>query len=96
MKSAYELAMERLNRTAPLRKLTEDQRRQLAELDRLYSARVAERELAAQAELRQAGDQGDLELVEKTRARLAAEKQKLQAELEAKKEKVRQIGPSAS
>lgn len=82
--------MERLNRTTPIRKLTDDQKRQLAELDNVYAAKSAERQLAAQAELRQAEAQGDLELIEKVRTRLASEKRKLADELEAKKEKIRQ------
>jgi hypothetical protein len=90
MKSAYELAMERLNRTAPTRKLTDDQKRQLAELDSICAAKTAERELATQAELQQAEAKGDPELIQKIRTRLAAEKQKLQEDLEAKKERIRQ------
>ena len=33
MKSAYELAMERLNKTAPSVKLTEEQKKELGDLD---------------------------------------------------------------
>ena len=37
MKSSYELAMERLNKTAPAVKLTATQKKQLAELDARYT-----------------------------------------------------------
>ena len=43
MKSAYELAMERLNKTAPVVKVTGAQKKQLAELDSKYAAKIAER-----------------------------------------------------
>ncbi len=45
MKSSYELAMERLNKTAPATKLTGEQKKQLAELDAKYAAKIAEREI---------------------------------------------------
>ena len=45
MKSSYELAMERLNKSAPTTKLTADQKKQLAELDSQYAAKIAQREI---------------------------------------------------
>ena len=45
MKSAYELAMERLQKDSPTQILTEEQRKEIAEIDSLYRARIAEREL---------------------------------------------------
>jgi len=44
MKTAYELAMERLATTEPERKLTDKQKKALAEIDSTYRAKVAERE----------------------------------------------------
>ena len=38
MKSAYELAMERLNKNAPSVKLTPAQKKELAQLDTVYAA----------------------------------------------------------
>jgi len=81
--------MERLSKTAPPLKLTDDQRKQLAELDSRYKAKTAERELALQADVRSAEAKGDLEAAEQARRTLAVERQKLQAELEAKKDRVR-------
>lgn len=88
MKSAYELAMERLNKTAPVAKLTAAQKRELAELDSRYAAKVAEREIALKAEMARAVD--DAEAEAGLREQLANERRKLQAELEEKKERVRQ------
>ena len=45
MKSAYELAMERLAKDSPEVTLTEDQKAQLAEIDKKYKAKIAEREV---------------------------------------------------
>ena len=52
MKSAYELAMERLEKQAPSMKLTDDQRSQLAEIDSLYKSKMAEKELLLAEEIR--------------------------------------------
>ena len=51
MKTAYELAMERLNKTAPTVKLTGAQKEQLAELDSKYAAKIAGLEMASKDEI---------------------------------------------
>ncbi len=88
MKSSYELAMERLNKTAPAVKLTAAQKTALAELDSQYAAKIAGLEIALNGELAKAGQ--DLEKTEALRDQLVNERRKLQAELEEKKERVRQ------
>lgn len=90
MKTAYELAMERLNKTAPTAKLSAAQKQQLAELDSKYAAKIAEREITLQDEISRAAAQGKFEEVEKLQQQLASEKKALQGELETKKEQVRQ------
>jgi hypothetical protein len=87
MKSSYELAMERLNKAAPASKLTPAQKAQLAELDSVYAAKIAEREIALNSEIARAAD--DVEKEESFREQLVAERRKLQAELEEKKEQIR-------
>ena len=87
MKTAYELAMERLNKSAPTVKLTEAQKKELAELDSRYAAKIAEREIALTGEIAKAA--GDSQAEELLRDQLATDRKKLQAELEDKKEKVR-------
>jgi hypothetical protein len=89
MKTAYELAMERLSKTAPAVKFTDAQKRQLAELDSKYAAKIAGRELALKDEIAQAGVAGDLEKAETLRQQWVAERKKLQTELEEKKEQAR-------
>lgn len=90
MKSAYELAMERLNKSAPMAKLTDEQKKQIAELDSIYAAKIAEREIFLKGELAKAMASGNLEEMEHFEKQLASERKSLQAELEAKKEKIRQ------
>lgn len=81
--------MERLNKTSPTAKLTETKKRQLAELDSTYAAKIAGREIALQDEIAKAEAAGDFEKVEVLRRQLAQERKSLQAELEGKKESVR-------
>ncbi len=90
MKTAYELAMERLNKTRPAVKLTGVQKGQLAELDSKYAAKIAGREIALKDEIAKVAAAGDAEKVETLRQRWVAERQKIQAELEEEKERVRQ------
>ena len=90
MKTSYELAMERLSKVAPAVKLTEGQRQQLAELDSLYKAKIAERELFLQGEMEKAAAKEDYAALEPLQKQLASNRKSLQAELEEKKEKVRQ------
>jgi hypothetical protein len=89
MKSAYELAMERLNKVSPTVKLTDAQKKQIAELESKYSAKIAERELGAKEEIEKAIGTGDFEKMTQLERELVNERKKLQAELEQKKDKVR-------
>jgi hypothetical protein len=89
MKTSYELAMERLNKSAPPAKIAESRKKELAELDSKYAAKIAEREIALNAEIAKAGDR---EQQRTLREQLVFERKKLQAELEEKKEQVRNAG----
>jgi hypothetical protein len=90
MKTAYELAMERLNKATPTVKLTPGQKKQLAELESKYAAKLAEREITLKGEIAKASLNGDAEAVEKLERNLAGERKSLQAALEEEKERVRQ------
>ena len=59
MKSAYELAMERLNQSAPTVKLNARQKEELAELDTKYAALIAGREIALKSEIAKVADDTD-------------------------------------
>ena len=54
MKSAYELAMERLEKKTPSLALTKEQKTQIADIDSTFKARIAERELFLKAEIAKA------------------------------------------
>ena len=51
MKSAYELAMERLNKSSPTVKLSEAQKKEIADLESKCAAKIAERELFIKDEI---------------------------------------------
>jgi hypothetical protein len=89
MKSAYELAMERLSKTAPAVKLTAQQKKQLADLDSKYAAKIAEREIFVRGEIEKETAKGDLEAVAQLEKQLVSNRKSLQAELEEKKEQAR-------
>jgi hypothetical protein len=90
MKTASELAMERLSKTAPVVKLTLEQKKEIAELESQCAAKLAERELLLEGELVKAAERGDEEAVEQLRKQLASDRKTLRAAFEEKKEKVRQ------
>ena len=79
--------MERLNKNAPVSKVTAAQKKQLAELDSKYAAKIAGREIALETEIAKAAD--DFQKEESLREQLLTERRKLQAELEEKKEQIR-------
>ena len=81
--------MERLSKAAPASKLTTAQKKQLAELDSKYTAKIAEREIALKGEINAANAAGELEKVETLQRQLVADRKNLQADLEEKKEAVR-------
>ncbi|HPY30405.1 MAG TPA: hypothetical protein PLT00_03855 [Verrucomicrobiota bacterium] len=90
MKTAYELAMERLSKSSPAVKLTAQQKRAIAEVDARYQAKLAEREITLRDARAQALAAGDGEKAAELEQQLAQERQKLRAELEEKKEAIRQ------
>lgn len=90
MKSAYELAMERLSQTVPTVKLTTAQKREIADLESRTKAKLAEREIALHDEIAKAQEAGQPEKVAELEQQLSFERKKLQADLEEKKERVRQ------
>ena len=94
MKSAYELAMERLAKADPAskRSLTPEARARLAEIDRVYLGKIAEREIFLRQQLERALAGTDAEEVEKIRRQMASEKARLEEEREAEKERVRGPG----
>lgn len=89
MKSSYELAMERLNKSAPTVKVTEAQKKEMAELDSVYAAKLAERELFLKGEMHKAISNQDAEAVQQLEKQFISERKSIAVELEEKKELVR-------
>lgn len=91
-KTAYELILERLkqkDRAAGVeeRALTDEQKAKIAEVRKVYEAKLAEREILHQAERRKAADLESLEQLEqdyrRDRERIAAERDRKIEELRA-------------
>ena len=91
MKSAYELAMERLSKSDPgsSKPLTAEKRAKLAEIDKVYKGKVAEREIFLRQQLDKAMTGHDAEEVSKISKQMASEKSRLEEDREAEKDKVR-------
>jgi hypothetical protein len=89
MKSAYELAMERLEKKAPSVALTDEQKQQIAEIDSTFKARIAERELFLKGEISKAHAADNLEEAETLQKQLTIDIRRFQEDAEAKKEKLR-------
>jgi hypothetical protein len=90
MKSAYELAMERLAKSEPQEKpLSPDQKARLAEIDTVYKGKWAEREVFLKGQLEKALAEGDADAAEQVRTQLAREKVRLEEEREEEKNRIR-------
>ncbi len=89
MKSAYELAMERLEQQSPTAKLSDAQKTEIAEIDSLFKAKIAEREVFLRDQLAKARSEGKYQEIEELEQELARDLRKLNADCEAKKAKVR-------
>ena len=85
MKSAYELAMSRLEKSAPTVSLTEKQKQAIAEVDSEINAKLAEKKLFLEGELAKA----DPAEKDEIRRQLASEIQRLEEKREREKEKIR-------
>ena len=89
MKSAYELAMERLEKASPSLSLTQEQKQQLADIDAACRSKIAEKELFLKDQIRKAQAAGKFDDVESFEKQLASEIRRLQEDCERKKEKLR-------
>jgi hypothetical protein len=92
MKSSYELAMERLAKSAPAAKpLTPEQKARLGEIDRIYQGRLAEREIFLKKQLDDVLAAGKADEYEKIKTQLVNERARIEEEREEEKEKVRRV-----
>jgi hypothetical protein len=91
MKSAYELAMERLERDNPSsgKQLTEAQKEQLRDVEQRFAAKIAEKEIFLNGQIDKARASRDADAVRQLEAQLASERERLNDEKEQAKETVR-------
>ena len=89
MKSAYELAMERLEKQSPSAKLTETQKTEIAEIDATYKAKIAEQELFLKDKIAEAAAAGKYEDVAQLEHQLTREIRRFNEDCEARKAGVR-------
>jgi hypothetical protein len=85
MKSAYELAMERLEKKEPTKQLSEHQKAAIAEINSLYGSKIAERETFLQSQIVKEKAKGDATAVAEIKDQLAREVRRLHSEWEEKK-----------
>jgi ABC-type enterochelin transport system substrate-binding protein len=90
MKTAFELAMERLTKASPTVNLTAEQKKEIADLESQCTAKIAARELFLKDEIVKAIDHEDDKAVEQLEKQLASDRKSIRAEFEEKKGKVRQ------
>ncbi|MFO7724434.1 MAG: hypothetical protein R6V45_02710 [Oceanipulchritudo sp.] len=91
MKSAYELAMERLQKEDPGGNIsfTDEQRKALADIDETYKAKIAEREVFLDKQLLEARRNQDQEAVQQLETQLRNERIRLEEERESEKDRIR-------
>ena len=89
MKSAYELAMERMGDDGGSKTLTDEQKEKIAQVDSKYRAKIAERKIFLDKSLSEAIEKQEIEEAEKIRNQLADETARLEEKAENEKEKVR-------
>ena len=91
MKSAWELAMERLDAEDPEagKTLTDEKKAELAEIDAKYDAKIAERKIFLNKALNEAIEQGNGEEVENLERQIIDETSRLEEERQGAKDKAR-------
>lgn len=85
MKSAYERALERFG-DEPVQRLSDEQKVELAKVDKIYEARIAEARLLAKDKMKKA-DSADKK--QELREHLAADVARLEDRREREKDKIR-------
>ena len=89
MKSAYELAMERLEKDKPTIKLTEKQKAEIADIETVAKAKQAEREVFLREQIAKARFSGNEPEAMELEQELARDLRRIHQDAEDKKEKVR-------
>ena len=89
MKSAYELAMERLEKESPQESLTEEKKELISEIEKKYSAKIAEREVFLRSKIEESLSEGQIQDAQQIEGELSRELKSLRMRCESEKEEVR-------
>ncbi|MEE2807896.1 MAG: hypothetical protein VYB73_01175 [Verrucomicrobiota bacterium] len=89
MKSAYELAMERLEKESPQESLTEEKKELISGIEKKYSAKIAEREVFLRSKIEESLSEGQIQDAEQIEDELNRELKSLRMRCESEKEEVR-------
>ena len=81
--------MERLEKESPTQELSDELKAKLAELSKVFEAKIADREVFLNGEIAKAELAGEFETIEKLNKQLASDRKVLEAELEEKKNELR-------
>ena len=92
MKSAYELAMERLAKESPQESITDQQKEEIAEIEKKYSSKIAEREVFLKSKIQEAIATGEFEEAQQLEEELSREIRSLKSSSESEKNAVRDSG----
>ena len=92
MKSAYELAMERLAKESPQESITDQQKQDIAEIENKYSSKIAEREVFLKSKIQEAISTGEFEEAQQLEEELSREIRSLKSSSESEKNTVRDSG----
>ena len=81
--------MERLEKESPTQELSDELKAKLAELSKVFEAKIADRDVFLNSEIAKAELTGEFEAIEQLNKQLASDRKVLEAELEAKKNELR-------
>ena len=81
--------MERLEKESPTKEISDELKAKLAEISKVYEAKIADREVFLNGEIAKAESAGEFGAIEQLNKQLASDRKVLEAELEAKKNELR-------
>ena len=81
--------MERLEKESPTQELSNELKAKLAEVSKVYEAKIADREVFLNGEIAKAELAGEFEQIEQLNKQLASDRKVLEDELDQKKSEIR-------
>ena len=81
--------MERLEKESPTNEISDELKAKLAEISKVYEAKIADREVFLNGEIARAESADEFEAIEQLNKQLASDRKVLEAELEEKKNELR-------